>query len=109
MHFGVLGTFVAAGAAGFGADLDGGTQDFDVGPGAAGTHGPGGGTNVRAVKVQSNALSKFLDHFLTEAGVGAAGTSLGTGVALLDAFQQGVCGAALHMWVGADHLANVHL
>ena len=68
----------------------------------------GGGTDVRAVEIEPDALLQLLDHLLGEAGIGAGGASLSAGVAFVDAADQRLADAAPHVGMRADNLSRMH-
>jgi hypothetical protein len=108
MHVGVGLTFLTARPARCGTSFEAGPKHFDIAAGAARGHGARCSADVGAVEIETNTLGQVLDHIFAQAGIGTGCAGLGTGVALLDATQQSVGGATLHMRMGADHFANLH-
>lgn len=108
VHAGVAIAFLAAQAAGRCAGFQHTAYHLLVRTGPTGGNRSGGGANVGAIEIQANALGQLLDHVLTQAGVGAGCADLGTRVALLNAPDESIVRVALHVWMGANHLLNMH-
>ena len=65
--------------------------------GPAGGHAACSSAHIRTIQVETDALEELLDILLAKARVGVGSASLGTGIALLNAADQCIVGAALHV------------
>lgn len=87
---GVPAALPGAQPTGEGADIeDFGEQGF-VQPGPASRDPPDRRAEVGAIEGKPDAMPQLHDLIFGEAGVGARGAGLGTGIAFLDAFSQSV-------------------
>ncbi|MGA7117503.1 MAG: hypothetical protein WBY12_09955 [Hyphomicrobium sp.] len=64
--------------------------------------------NVGAIKVKPNTLREFENLLLTQARVCTRNAGLRTIETLFDAADEGLVGRAFDVWMGADHLLNMH-
>jgi hypothetical protein len=105
---GVAPAFFAANPAGFGACLqDPQTERFRGGRPAR-QDGAGGLADVRAIKVETNALRELVNQILGETGVGAGNAGLGAIIAGLDRANDGVADIAMKLRVGGQDLLDMH-
>jgi hypothetical protein len=108
MHTGVLFAFVRAKPARRRTNMKHASNHFFVEAGTARGEPAGDAADIGTIQIEPDALGERLDLFLCEAGIGARGTRLGTGVAFLNAADQHVIGLAVHVWVCADHFLGLH-
>src|SRR5690625_511003 len=95
-----------AGTARGGARLDLRTQHRPVRLGLAREHVARGDAGIEAVEVEPDTADELLDLRLAEARIGARGARLRTGVALLDARDQGRLIDLRRLGMGVHHLLH---
>ena len=108
VHLRMASAFLTAGGAGPHAGFNDRLQHLQIPPRAADGGLTGGKADIGAILVQPDALAKLRHHVLGEAGIGAGNAGLCAVEARLDAGDQQVIGAALHLRVGLDHGSDGH-
>lgn len=108
MHLSVFFTFLAAEPARRCTGIEHSSDHLLVGPGSAGRDPPGDVADVCAVHIQSDALGQGFYIVFRKTRVGARRACLRTGVALLDAANEGVVCIAANLRMRADHCLSLH-
>jgi len=90
------------------ACLDHRSQHVVVRTGAPGGERSRGRANVGTIQVQADALAKLGRALLCNAGVGTRGARLRASIARLDASDQRLADAALHVGMCRNHRARMH-
>lgn len=100
--------FIATSPAGYGTRFQHGTERRFVTTRAARGERAACSASIRTVKIEADALGKFRDHILAQASVGTGYASLFAVKAGFDTVNQNVVRVASDMWMGGDHLLDVH-
>ena len=108
VHLGVALALLGANPAGFFASFNRGDDDAFIGAGAARGDVACRGANVRAIKIEPDALTQFEHHLLAKTGVRADGAGLRAVKTFLNATDERVVGRDPHLRMGADHFMSVH-
>jgi hypothetical protein len=108
MMGGMVPTFLGAEPTGFAARFQHAADRLRIGSGTARDDLAGRSADIGTVEVETDALSKFRNAAFTDAGIGTRQACLGAGETFLDADEQRLANAALHMRMGTEHLLNQH-
>jgi hypothetical protein len=104
---GVLFAFLGAGTAGYSAGLHRRDDDPFVAPRAADADRACSQTQVGAILIQPNALTKLAYHVFGHARISTSNAGLRTRVTFLKTADQSIVSATLNAWVRCNHLLHM--
>jgi hypothetical protein len=90
------------------ASLDHCLQHFSVRSNAPGCKRSSRRAHIGTIEIQSNTLAKHRELLLREACIGTSRAGLGARITGLDASDQRLADAALHVGMSRDHFTDMH-